>query len=188
MSPTEITALLAICASADNRKPNPEMVQFWTAALGDLDFHPCRDAVVAHYQDSTDWIMPAHIRGRVRRARAAAISHDEALELPPHDPDDTALHVQLLTQSRQRAVYQPPAAHRAVGEMNRAERDAEAKAALARITVRARELRAELNAGRAEFKATVKPAPEPLLRPEDHSREPAPIVPSDPTPETEGTP
>lgn len=112
MNATEISALLTVCASFDQRKPNPETVPAWLAALGDLDFLPCRDAVVAHYQESREWIMPADIRGRVRRARATAIRNDEALELPPHDPDDTGLHARLLAEQRRLSAdgkqgYQP---------------------------------------------------------------------------------
>ena len=211
MSPTEITALLAICASADNRKPNPEMVQFWTAALGDLDFLPCRDAVVAHYQDSTDWIMPAHIRGRVRRARAAAISHDETLELPPHDPDDTGLHARLLVQARAEAAegrtYQPEGlVRRSLRELGGpvrrvSELDAATNAAQAE---KARQIHREY-ATRPRHRRDVPtdPAPvfacefvdgdttcgQPATKTSPDRRRPAcdthaaPIVPSDPTPE-----
>lgn len=111
MNATEITALLTVCASFDGRKPNPDTVPAWMAALGDLDFTPARDAVVAHYQESREWIMPADIRVRVRRDRAKAIANDEALELPPHDPDDTALHQRLLVEARRMAAegrtYEP---------------------------------------------------------------------------------
>lgn len=111
MTPAEVTALLGVCSAFDNRKPNAEMVQAWTAAMGDLSFIACRDAVVAHFQESSDWIMPSHIRGRVRRERATRIANDEVLELPPHDPDDTQAHIAALRWARAQAAegapYQP---------------------------------------------------------------------------------
>lgn len=111
MNITDAAKLLTVCAAYDRRKPDEDQAQAWALALNGLDFLPCRDAIVAHYQESREWIMPADIRGRVRRARAAAISHDEALELPPHDPDDTELHMRLLVEARAEAAegrtYQP---------------------------------------------------------------------------------
>lgn len=103
MNTTEVSALVAVCASFDNRKPSVEMVQAWTAAIGDLDFPAARDAVVGHYQDTTDWIMPAHIRRRVRSARASRIE-DEVFHPPAElDPDDVAAYIRWLETER-RAV------------------------------------------------------------------------------------
>lgn len=111
MTPQEAAQLLTVCAGIDNRKPSAETARLWAAMLNGLPYAACERAVLAHYAESREWIMPADIRNRVRRDRAAAITHDEALELPPHDPDDTGLHVRLLIEARANAAegrtYQP---------------------------------------------------------------------------------
>lgn len=100
MNTTEITALLAVCSSFDSRKPNPETVQAWLAAIGDLEFTAARDAVVAHYQESREWIMPADIRGKVRRARRDRID-DDVIPMPRGlDPDDTAAYIRVIAAGR----------------------------------------------------------------------------------------
>lgn len=100
MNTAETTALLAICSSFDSRKPNPETVTAWTAAIGDLEFTAARDAVVAHYQESREWIMPADIRGRVRRERKDRIE-DDVIPMPAGlDPDDTAAYIRVLSAGR----------------------------------------------------------------------------------------
>lgn len=100
MNHAETTALLAICASFDNRKPNPESVTSWLAALGDLDFAAARDAVIDYYQTNRDWIMPADVRGRVHRERVSRIE-DDVIPMPPGlDPDDTAAYIRVLRAGR----------------------------------------------------------------------------------------
>lgn len=66
MTPAEAQMLLGIAASFDNRKPNEEAAVAWAAVLGDLEFVACRDAIVEHYRESREWIMPADVVSRVR--------------------------------------------------------------------------------------------------------------------------
>ena len=66
MTPAEAQMLLGIAASFDNRKPNEEAAIAWSAVLGDYDYTECRDAVVDHYRESREWIMPADVVSRVR--------------------------------------------------------------------------------------------------------------------------
>jgi hypothetical protein len=164
MNATEVTALLAICASFDNRKPNTETVTAWTAALGDLGFIAARDAVVAHYQESREWIMPADIRRRVRADRKSRIE-DDVIPMPAGlDPDDTAPYIRVLRAGRAalaegRDLPQPEGLTRRSlrelgGPVRRVnELDAEERAAYAQAL---RDQRAEALRVLAE-----KPAPEP---------------------------
>jgi hypothetical protein len=69
MTPEETGAVLATCALYDNRRTDPRTVIMWHRAIGDLPYQDCEAAVVAHYAESTDWIMPAHVRNRVKAAR-----------------------------------------------------------------------------------------------------------------------
>jgi hypothetical protein len=74
VTPTEAAALLTVAAAFDNRRPDPDAAKAWSVALGDLPFHDCRDAIVAHYRVSSDWLMPAMVIGEVRRTRAKRIA------------------------------------------------------------------------------------------------------------------
>jgi hypothetical protein len=73
MTTEEAGAVLAACASFDRRKTGPLDVIAWYRAIGDLDFIDCERAVIAHYGETTDWIMPGHIRTRVKAKRRERI-------------------------------------------------------------------------------------------------------------------
>jgi len=83
MTPTEAAALLAIAAAYDNRQPNPETAQAWALALDGLRFEDCRDAIVRHFQTSTDWVMPPHVIAEVKRIRSKRITDHPPLTPPP---------------------------------------------------------------------------------------------------------
>ncbi len=87
MNRDETGALLAIIAAADKRRMFDDLdVATWHHLIGDLDFPDCRDAVIAHYRESVQAIMPAEIRGRVKKTRARR--RDAVVEpAPPFDPD-----------------------------------------------------------------------------------------------------
>lgn len=101
MNTTEASSLLAICSSFDNRKPNPETVTAWLAVMGDLRFEDCRDAVLAHYATSREWIMPADIRTAVKRLRAKRIAQAGD---PTPPPDLTPLETVAWLKERNRRV------------------------------------------------------------------------------------
>jgi hypothetical protein len=65
MNTQEAAALLAVAAAFDNRKPDADAAMAWAAALHDVRFEDARDAVVAHYRKSSDWLMPAMVTARV---------------------------------------------------------------------------------------------------------------------------
>lgn len=82
MNAEETGRVLAKCASYDRRKIGDADVIAWFQVLGDLPYNDCIAAVVAHYTDSTDWIMPAHVRRRVRDIRDARLEATEVPEPP----------------------------------------------------------------------------------------------------------
>lgn len=71
MNTQEAAALLAVAAAFDNRKPDADAAMAWAAALHDVRFEDARDAVVAHYRESSDWMMPAMVTARVREQVSA---------------------------------------------------------------------------------------------------------------------
>jgi hypothetical protein len=86
MNPTEAKVLLGMASIVDNRKPDENAAVGWAAMLHDLTLADCQEAVRQHFQESTEWLMPAHIRDRVRKIRARRV-HDgkHLLDTPPPD-------------------------------------------------------------------------------------------------------
>lgn len=86
----EAAALLSVAAAFDNRKPDPDAATAWAAALDGLRFVDCRDAIVAHYRTSSDWLMPQMVIAGVKRIRTKRIHEYGPIEPPVDlDPADT---------------------------------------------------------------------------------------------------
>ena len=83
MKATEAAALLTVAAAFDNRKPDADAAQAWALALDGLRFEDCRDAIVAHYRASSEWLMPATVRTEVKRVRSKRIAEAGDLTPPP---------------------------------------------------------------------------------------------------------
>jgi hypothetical protein len=83
MNAEDMGRVLARCASYDRRKTGEADIIAWLQVIGDLAYDDCIDAVIAHYAESTDWIMPAHIRQRVRAVRAERLAATSAPPPPP---------------------------------------------------------------------------------------------------------
>lgn len=75
MTPGDAARVLAACALFDNRKVRDDeegerLAEAWYAVIGDLDLRDALEAVRRHYRDSTEWIMPAHVRKGVAQIKA----------------------------------------------------------------------------------------------------------------------
>lgn len=66
MTPSQAALLLGLAASYDSRTTGRADAEAWAAALDGLDYERCRKAVIRHYAENTDRIMPAHIRRLAR--------------------------------------------------------------------------------------------------------------------------
>jgi hypothetical protein len=88
MSPAEAASLLTIAAAFDNRKPDADQARAWSMALDGIRFEDARDAVVAHYRVSKEWLMPSEVIATVKRIRAKRIDDFGPFDPPPgvHDP------------------------------------------------------------------------------------------------------
>jgi hypothetical protein len=84
MTPEETGKLLAAAATVDNRKVGPLQVLMWHRVLGDLRYEDCEAALVEHFGESTDWVMPAHIRQRVKKIRLQRLEESK-IPAPPHE-------------------------------------------------------------------------------------------------------
>lgn len=108
MNVEETAAVLAKAQAYDRRTIGKTDVLAWHEALADLPVADALAAVAAHYRESTDWLMPAHIRrladdlDRERRRQAREQREAEEFQAaiaasPLHDRKDdvTALIEQL---------------------------------------------------------------------------------------------
>lgn len=86
MTPAEAQILLSMAATVDNRKPDEDAARAWAAMLNDLRFEDCREAVIAHYRVSTEWLMPSMVRAGVKAIRDNRIREFGPFE-PPSDLD-----------------------------------------------------------------------------------------------------
>lgn len=71
MNRAEIVVLLTFAGTYDYRKVGDADVEAWHLALDDLALDDAKKAVVAHYREQTDRLMPAHVRHIVRDMVAA---------------------------------------------------------------------------------------------------------------------
>lgn len=74
MNKAQMADLLNLIASTDGRNLTQQMPNAWMELLGDLSFPDCKQAVLGHYRESTEWLMPAHIRRRVSAVRQRRIN------------------------------------------------------------------------------------------------------------------
>ncbi len=87
MTLDEVIDLLTVAAVFDFRTIGEADACAWHATLGDLAFDDSRTAVVGHYRDSRERVMPADVRQRVKAIRRDRL--DRAI-LPAPDTDDQA--------------------------------------------------------------------------------------------------
>jgi len=113
MNASEVIDLLTLMASYDRRTVGKSDVAAWGLAVGDLPFADSRDAVVAHYRDSREWLMPSDVRDRVTDVRRERLKNAPALIPPPEVADDPAAYVAWLAAERKK-IADGPAALRAV--------------------------------------------------------------------------
>ena len=78
--------LLASAAIYDNRTGGDADILAWMRAIGDLQYDDADAAVAAHYGETTERLMPAHVRARVKAARRDRLAR-EVLPAPDANPD-----------------------------------------------------------------------------------------------------
>jgi hypothetical protein len=102
MTPQEASALLAVAAAFDNRKPDPDAAMAWSLALTGLPFIDCRNAIVDHYRRTTEWLMPAHVLELVKRVRDKRIADHSAELTPPPECREGDAHRDWLREAKRR--------------------------------------------------------------------------------------
>lgn len=71
MQPQEAWQLLTLASARDGRTVDRAVATVWADDLAGIDLYDAADAIKAHYQESTEWLMPAHIIRGVRKIHAA---------------------------------------------------------------------------------------------------------------------
>lgn len=107
MKATEAAALLTIAAAYDNRKPDADQARAWALVLDGLRFEDCRDAIVAHYRSSREWLMPVNIVEGVtalRWKRLGAFNSLCSLNPPPHLADNPRGEIEWRRRIDQRVM------------------------------------------------------------------------------------
>ena len=87
MTSDEVWDLLELIASIDRRKVGLTDRQIWEGLIGDLSAADAQAAVIAHYRESREWIMPADVRTRVKALRRDRLSR-EIVPAPPSEVTD----------------------------------------------------------------------------------------------------
>lgn len=83
----EVAKILTVAAELDNRVTvTVERVKVWHRVLAEVDFEAAQRAVIEHYQESTESLLPAHIVSFWREWR---LQH--ANDRPVLPPDEDAL-------------------------------------------------------------------------------------------------
>lgn len=86
MNLDEASRVLAKAAGFDRRTVGQADVLAWQEALNDIPVDDALQAVTVHYRDTTDWLMPAHVRrhaatiDRDRRRAARELDEHQAIE------------------------------------------------------------------------------------------------------------
>lgn len=76
----EASVLLTMCCARDHRKPDRFTTAAWAEDLADIDFQDAQTAILAHYRQSKEWLMPADIIREVRRVEAVRIAEGPNLD------------------------------------------------------------------------------------------------------------
>lgn len=74
MTREEVRALLLLIREFDGRNVDDSTVFAWESLLELLDFHLAAQAVREHFEQSTAYLMPAHIVQRVKELREQSIA------------------------------------------------------------------------------------------------------------------
>jgi len=114
MTPEETGRVLAICASFDRRTVGETDVIAWLKVIGDLPFRDCEGAVVAHYRDSRNWIMPADVHQRVKAMRRERLDRHPVSAPPPEIADEPVRFLGAL-RAGIKAIAGSLELHRAIG-------------------------------------------------------------------------
>lgn len=89
--------LLGFAALYDNRTVGDADILAWLRAIGDLGYADAETAVAAHYGETTERLMPGHVRARVKAMRADRLAREIVPAPPPELADQPGRYKAALT-------------------------------------------------------------------------------------------
>ena len=116
MTPDETVDLLTVAAAFDQRTVGEGDAMAWYAVVGDLDFTEAKQAVIGHYTDSTDRIMPAHVRVRVKAARRDRLAR-ELVTPPPAELTEAPGRYKAALDAEIRKIADGRSVQKAIGRL-----------------------------------------------------------------------
>ena len=116
MTPDETVDLLTVAAAFDQRTVGEGDAMAWHSVVGDLDFADAQRAVIGHYTDTTDRIMPAHVRRRVKAMRADRVAR-EIVAAPPAELTDEPGRYQQALQAGVKRLADGLSVQKAIGRL-----------------------------------------------------------------------
>ncbi|WP_329520529.1 hypothetical protein [Spirillospora sp. NBC_01491] len=99
MTHDQIIDLLSLAAARDRRTIGRADVLAWHDDIGDLPLDDCREAIGIHFRESTEWLLPAHVRRiakRLRDERGGVPGPGLSPPIPDADPDDVPAYLAAL--------------------------------------------------------------------------------------------
>ena len=69
MNIEQAAAVLAKAAALDNRSQSDAAILAWHEVIGDLDYRDALNAVTIHRRESTEYLMPVHVRRIAEKLR-----------------------------------------------------------------------------------------------------------------------
>jgi hypothetical protein len=116
LNATEAGELVALMALYDNRKVSDPDIVAWLKVIGDLDHADCEMAVLAHYRESRERIMPADVRIRVKAIRRDRLTR-EITPAPPAELTDQPGRYRAALQAGIKRIADGRSLHRAIGQL-----------------------------------------------------------------------
>lgn len=102
MTPNDLKQVLAKIQLGDSRQVDALVLREWFDTIGHLEVGDALQAVTLHRQESTQYLMPAHIIANVKRLRAER----SELALPPQR--DYTAHPQPANYEAMTAAWNDP--------------------------------------------------------------------------------
>jgi len=116
MTSDEVWDLLELISIIDRRKVGLTDRQVWEGLIGDLSAADAQAAVIAHYRESREWIMPADVRIRVKAARRDRLSR-EVIPAPPAELTGEPGKYQQELKARVREIADGLSVQKAIGQL-----------------------------------------------------------------------
>lgn len=112
MDAGEVGKILGLMATYDHRKIAETDIAAWSLIIGKLPYADAKDAVLAHYAQTDQRMMPSHVvqfvkrrqddqRARVEPGKSMAQTMED--DIPDADPDDVGAYLAALREGRMRS-------------------------------------------------------------------------------------